>query len=176
MTERDRLSALFDHLAWADASMWRSVCAVPAAEADERLIALLHHLHLVQWIYLGLWREEMPALTEAKAYRDAAAVLDWARPYHPQAAAFIGALTDNALDRVVTFPWADQIAQRFGGAAPATLRDTIAQVLFHTTYHRAQVATRVRDLGGEPALTDYIAWIWMHRPRAEWPGVQKRAG
>lgn len=110
----------------------------------------------------------MPAMTDPKAYENAGAVLAWARPYYPKAAAFIDALNDDALARVVEFPWADQIAQQFGSAGPATLRETIAQILLHTTYHRGQVAARVRGLDGEPALTDYIAWIWRNRPRPEW--------
>jgi uncharacterized damage-inducible protein DinB len=156
------------HMEWADARMWHSVSAIPAAQQDARLIGLLHHLHLVQWIYLALWRREMPALTDAKSYQEARAVMAWARPYYAKAAALVDSLDEDALARVVEFPWADQIAQRYGSAGPATMRETIAQILLHTTYHRAQVASRVRELGGEPALTDYIAWIWMHRPPPMW--------
>ena len=168
MAERERLGNFLEHMEWADARMWKSVRGVPAAQNDARLIALLHHLHLVQWIYLALWRREMPALTEPKAYLDAAAVMAWARPYYAKAAALIDSFDDDALGRIVEFPWADQIAQQFGSAGPATMRETIGQIVLHTTYHRAQVATRVRELGGDPALTDYIAWIWMKRPRPEW--------
>jgi uncharacterized damage-inducible protein DinB len=172
MAERERLAGFLHHMEWADALMWKSVCAVAAAANDARLIALLHHLHLVQWIYLSIWRREIPALTDAKAYENAQAIMGWARPYYSQATALVASLDDDALAHVVDFPWADQIAQRYGSAGPATLRETIAQILLHTTYHRAQVATRVRELGGDPALTDYIAWIWMKRPRAQWQDVQ----
>jgi uncharacterized damage-inducible protein DinB len=168
MAELDRHRGFLEHMEWADARMWQSVRAVPAAQNDERLIALLHHLHLVQWIYLSIWRREMPAITDAKTYENADAVMGWARPYYAKAAALIESLDEDALAQIVEFPWADQIAQRYGSAAPATMRETIAQILLHTTYHRAQVATRVRELGGEPALTDYIAWIWLNRPRPEW--------
>lgn len=167
--ERDRLAGLIAHMEWADALMWTSVCALPEARHDTTLIALLHHLHLVQWTYLSIWRRETPAATESTAYQSAWAVMAWARPYYATAAAVIASLDDDALARAVELPWADRIAQRFGAAAPSALRDTIAQVVLHTTYHRAQVATRVRELGGEPALTDYIAWIWMSRPRPSWP-------
>lgn len=169
MAERDRLDGFLVHMEWADALMWKSVGAVPAAQHDARLLALLHHLHQVQWIYLSIWRREPPpALTDANAYDNARALKNWARPYYSKAAKFIESLDEDALGRTVDFPWADQIKERFGSAGSATLRETIAQILLHTTYHRAQVATRVRELGGEPALTDYIAWIWMNRPRPEW--------
>lgn len=37
-----------------------------------------------------------------------------------------------------------------------TARDIIVQVINHSTYHRAQIAQRVKALGGNPAVTDYI--------------------
>ena len=26
----------------------------------------------------------------------------------------------------------------------------------------------LRELGGEPPLTDFVAWIWLDRPPADW--------
>jgi len=49
-----------------------------------------------------------------------------------------------------------------------TMRETMHQVVLHSTYHRGQVAAYLRTLGGEPPLTDYIAWLWAGRPAAEW--------
>jgi uncharacterized damage-inducible protein DinB len=45
----------------------------------------------------------------------------------------------------------------------------------HSTYHRGQVNARLRELGIEPPLTDYIAWIWFGRPEAEWPALSPQA-
>ena len=39
-----------------------------------------------------------------------------------------------------------------------TLRDIIIHVINHSTYHRAQIAQRVKALGGKPAVTDYIVY------------------
>ena len=65
----------------------------------------------------------------------------------------------------MVMPW----AKRFRADAAATrMRDTLLQVPMHSTYHRGQVNARLRELGAEPPLTDYIAWIWIGRPRAEW--------
>ena len=32
------------------------------------------------------------------------------------------------------------------------------QVINHSTYHRAQIAQKVKALGGKPAVTDYIVY------------------
>jgi uncharacterized damage-inducible protein DinB len=45
----------------------------------------------------------------------------------------------------------------------------------HTVYHRGQVNARVRALGGEPPLVDYIAWLWLGRPAPEWPVIAVEA-
>jgi uncharacterized damage-inducible protein DinB len=39
-----------------------------------------------------------------------------------------------------------------------TVKDIIVQVINHSTYHRAQIAQRVKALGGNPAVTDYIVY------------------
>ena len=41
----------------------------------------------------------------------------------------------------------------------------------HSTYHRGQVNVRLRELGGEPQLVDFIAWVWEGKPRAVWDDV-----
>ena len=33
------------------------------------------------------------------------------------------------------------------------------QVVMHSEHHRAQVAMRLRALGGAPPVTDYIIWV-----------------
>ncbi len=35
---------------------------------------------------------------------------------------------------------------------------------------------RLRDVGGEPPLVDYIAWIWFGRPAPAWSSVSPAIG
>ncbi len=46
----------------------------------------------------------------------------------------------------------------------------------HSTHHRGQVAARLRELGGEPPLVDFIAWLWWKRPEPEWPAALDAEG
>jgi len=57
-------------------------------------------------------------------------------------------------------PVADVTDPRFG--------ETLMPVASHSTHHRGQVCARIRELGSEPPLTDFIAWIWSSRPAASW--------
>jgi uncharacterized damage-inducible protein DinB len=49
------LSELFDHQAWADASMLGAVRACPAAYEDEKLRQTLHHMITVQRAFLAVF-------------------------------------------------------------------------------------------------------------------------
>jgi uncharacterized damage-inducible protein DinB len=65
-------------------------------------------------------------------------------------------------------PWIAEFEQRSGRRFDKpTLAETIFQVTSHSTYHRGQVNARLRELGGEPPLVDFIAWVWFGKPTAE---------
>jgi uncharacterized damage-inducible protein DinB len=38
----------------------------------------------------------------------------------------------------------------------------------HSAHHRAQIATILRQLGGEPKVSDFIVWISKGRPSPCW--------
>ena len=41
-----------------------------------------------------------------------------------------------------------------------SVRDILFQIINHSTYHRAQIATEFRLSGVEPLMTDYIFYKW----------------
>jgi uncharacterized damage-inducible protein DinB len=46
-----------------------------------------------------------------------------------------------------------------GMAFETSYRDVLTHVIIHSSHHRGQVAMAVREAGGEPASTDYIAYV-----------------
>src|SRR5690349_6583292 len=102
---RAEFQALVRHMQWADAHTWKSVRDLPAAQSDERLRYLLHHMHLVQVVYLQAWRGDAFALTDLSAYPDLASLEAWARPYYPTLAEYARAVEESTFDRPVDFPW-----------------------------------------------------------------------
>jgi uncharacterized damage-inducible protein DinB len=159
------LKELFRHMEWADGEVWRAVLATPAAGADETLHKLLLHLHGVQRFFLEVWHERPLAPPDPSAVADTASIHAWSRSYYAEASAFLDSLDEAALMRPVVMPWADEFARQRGiPPRRPTLAETIFQVTSHSTYHRGQVNARLRAVGGEPPLVDYIAWIWFGRP------------
>lgn len=153
------------HMRWADETVWKATLASPAAADDKRIRDLLAHLHMTQRAFLKVWRRENLERGDL-SLDDLTRIIAWAREVHDEIEAFIATIDEDDLDRLTIMPWAARFAERSGlpGAADTTFRDTLLQLPMHSTYHRGQVNARLRELGAEPPLTDYIAWVWFGRP------------
>lgn len=160
------LRALMGHTEWAEALVWQAVLSLP--KDDDELMAKLHHVHMVQWAYLHIWRGEHVRPRELASFPTRAALRGWAREYYGELATYLAGRGAADLRREVRFPWADRLVQRFGKARPAAWGESVLQVAMHSGYHRGQLARRLRELDVEPPLTDFIAWIWQDRPLADW--------
>ena len=169
MSYRDAVVDLYRHQSWADAAVWRAVMACPAAMTDAAVQDRLAHIHLVQRVYLQGWQatEFDPVVP---AFADAASRMRWGHEHHQAVTPFIEALDADRLDEAFPLPWSEMIEKNLGRPpAPVKLVETLLQVPMHSTYHRGQIATRMRELGCEPAATDFILWVFVGKPAAEWP-------
>ncbi len=129
----------------------------------------MHHTHMVQRAFLNIWRGA-PHTSNAGSDLTIREILPWGRGYYAVAKGYFDNLDPALLDSPVYLPWAESFARR-AGREPAipTLGETILQVFAHSTYHRAQVSARIRELGMESPLTDFIVWIWASKPAPLWP-------
>ena len=169
----DALRELLHHMEWADAVVWRATLAHPPAVADTRLRDLLLHLHGVQRAFLTMWTAGPLTFPERDDFRDIAAVQLWSQPYYAELAAFVASLDEASLSRSIDMPWLGEFEQRTGRRfEKPSLAETMFQVTSHSTYHRGQVNARFREVGGEPPLVDYIAWIWFGKPAPEWESTR----
>jgi uncharacterized damage-inducible protein DinB len=66
---------------------------------------------------------------------------------------YLAGLGDAELDRV--FEYRALEGDRFRNR----VEDIVTQLFGHSWYHRGQIASLVRELGGEPAATDYVFWV-----------------
>ena len=172
----------FRHMEWADALVWRTALSVDLNLADETMRARLHHIHLVQRVFLSVWQGAFAHLQDSherqqavKAWMNkggdlrAADLLAWGQTYHRDVQSYLSGLSEDALAQVVTLPWSEMVAARIGQTpASSTLAETLQQVAMHSAYHRGQVNSRLRELGAEPPLVDFIAWVWLDKPAAQW--------
>ena len=163
------LNTLYAHMEWADALVWRTVLPDEAASADDFIVESLHHLHLVQRAHLAAWKGEDVLAPPREGFADLEEIRDWGRAYHPEAAAFLGELAEEELAETTPLPWTEIIEEQIGGPMkPARLGELVYQVAAHSVHHRAQISRRVRELGGDPPMVDFIGWVWRGKPAAEW--------
>ncbi len=156
---------------WADATVWAAALGTEGAADDTTLRNDLLHLHGVQQAWLAMRADQSPALPKAEDFPDLPSVKEWARPYYADAMAFLDGVDETRLGRDLPNPWRERLEESFGRSLKdPTLAETIFQVASHSTYHRGQVNRSLRQLGGEPPLVDYIAWVWFGKPKAEWDG------
>lgn len=160
---------LFRHMEWADAIVWRAVLSSPSASADSVVKERLHHTHMVQRAFLNAWGE-LPHTQNAGNDLGLTDLARWGREYHALATDYLETLTEERLDKPLVVPWAKYLTRHLGrDPSVPSLGETMVQVAAHSTYHRGQINTRLRELGDDPPLTDFIAWIWIGKPASEWP-------
>lgn len=160
---------LYRHMEWADGQVWTSVLASESGQTDAKLRDYLYHLHLVQRAFLRAWRGE-PREAPYPTFDDAQSLMHWGRTYYDEAFAHLESLDDEKVSEPMPLPWASMVEKRLGRAPETTtIGETALQVALHSLYHRGQINARLREIGGEPSLVDYIAWVWLGRPAPAWP-------
>ncbi len=160
---------LYRHTEWADALAWSAVLPSSSLLEDDKLRERLWHIHLVQRAFLQIWRGEPLKFEGSEALRGND-LARWGRTYHGDVPRLLGGLDDDALDRPVQLPWAAHFEGKYGSTfVPPSLGETVMQVAMHSAHHRGQVLARIRELGVEPPLTDFIAWNWFGKPAPSWP-------
>ena len=157
------LTELYSHQEWADAEHWRAFEAHPAALADNAIRDRLYHIHLVQHGFLWLTGprtsefdykklEDFPSIEGLKKYaQQGLADLD----------ALLKSTTADRLEEVIEIQW-------FKPTLKISVRHALTQAAMHSHYHRGQNATRLRELGGAPPMTDFIIWLQQGQPAARW--------
>jgi len=157
------LDELYAHQDWADAEHWRAFEAHPAALADKAIRERLLHIHMVQHAFLWV---TSPQKTEFsfKKMEDFPSMADL-KKYAQQGLKDMNELlknTDQArMEEVIEVPW-------FKPPVKVSVRQALTQAAMHSHYHRGQNATRLRELGGAPPMTDFIVWLRNGQPAAQW--------
>jgi uncharacterized damage-inducible protein DinB len=154
---------LYGHQAWADAEHWRAIGALRSAREDGAIRDRLHHIHLVQTVFLWAIGDRRREFVESKAEDFTFDGLRaYARDIQARTAVMIGEISDTRLAESITMPWFKE------PPLTITVEEALTQAAMHSHYHRGQNATRLRELGGEPPSSDLIVWYWKGRPAPSW--------
>lgn len=143
------LRRLRAHFEWANEQALRTLREAGTPPADA-LRAYAHTLGAAE-IWLARIEAREPTLAVWPEL-DLEGCITTSREIHHRLAHYLDELTVPGLDRVVTY------RTTTGQTYSSTVRDILLQVFLHGTYHRGQIAQRLRQTDAEPTATDYIAW------------------
>jgi uncharacterized damage-inducible protein DinB len=150
--------SLFAYNEWANNRMLSSVEQLTEEQFGRRLGGSFPtirdtaaHIVSAEWIWLRRWHGESPTAAPEWATSPSAAVQrSKLREIETDRLAFLRALKDADLDRPLAY-------KRLNGESNSLpLGHLLRHVVNHSTYHRGQVATMIRQVGGTPASTDLL--------------------
>jgi uncharacterized damage-inducible protein DinB len=168
----DHLKEMFSHMRWADATVWNAVLSTRDAAKNEKLKIQLFQVHAAQYGFGQVWLKKPLEIPEIDKFKSLAELSIWASKSTELLESFLKGVAVEDLDEALELPWAEKLEDVFGQKpCSTTLADTMIQVASHSSHHRGQVCTSIRESGGEPPLIDYIAWALLGKPKAEWPST-----
>ncbi len=138
---------LFKYNDWATKEAVNSISGHD--KKDERIVELLSHIVSAQRVWLNriLAREthldpwEKHSVEECTVI-STAVTSEWIN--------FLEGKNEEDLEKRIEYK------NLKGEHFTNTIKDILTHVINHSTYHRAQIAQKVKLLGGKPAVTDYI--------------------
>ncbi len=156
----------FNHMKWADLQIWNEINISKSILNDEKIAELIFHIHLVQNMFLNVWIDSEYSIDRKNKSIDYAKTL--ANRFYTDLNLFTKEFEKIDFEMETYLPWAGMLKRVIGKEANKTqLNETIMQLIQHSTYHRAQINKRIREIGEQPAATDYIYWAWIGKPEVE---------
>ena len=116
--------------------------------------ATLVHMLSAEWVWLERWNGSSPtSFPDMQALRTMDDLRARWEPVEHGTRMFIGGLDEPALDRPLSY------RNLKGEPFSEPLGFALQHVANHATYHRGQITTMMRQLGGKPAGTDFITFV-----------------
>jgi len=154
------IRALYDYNRWADhrtlaaaARLDKATFARPMGNSFSSVRDTLAHILGAEWIWLERWNGVSPtALLDAAIFPTADSLKARWQTVEQDLSQFIQALTPARLQENLSY------LNRAGERYAYPLWQQMVHVVNHSTYHRGQVTTLLRQVGAKPVETDFLAY------------------
>jgi uncharacterized damage-inducible protein DinB len=151
---------LYEYNRWANARMLESVAAAPANSftrevggSFQSLRGTVSHMVGAEWIWLERWRGNSPrALPAAESFPDLESIRRLWRDVEAGQREVLDSLDEARLAVIVSY------VNPRGETWAYPLGRMMQHLVNHSTYHRGQVTTLLRQLGETPSSTDLLLY------------------
>jgi len=162
------IAELYAYDRWANARFFDAMSALDGARLDAAIVSsfpslrsTLAHIVAGEWIWLERWLGANP--TEPPAWFESPSIetlRDRLDDVEMRRDRWLSTLDDEALGQPLSYRRVN------GDAFSQPLRDTLVHVVNHSTYHRGQLVTMLRQVGATPPGTDFVTFTRQRAPSA----------
>jgi uncharacterized damage-inducible protein DinB len=149
------LQEMARHQAWADAAQWKLIRENRTLHEDAEIRTRLNHMLMALRMLTTLARGQTPdanGMKEIDSIEELEASMG-------RAHGDVGATLESAdLNKMIALPRGPK------GPFEAPAGVLLLQALMHSQHHRGQNASRMRQLGATPPMTDFVIWYALGRP------------
>lgn|SRR5580658_9729092 len=149
------LQDLARHQTWADSAHWKTLHENSTLLEDLEIRKRVNHMVMALRMLTALARGETPDPTGTKDIE----LID-------QLEAALGRANGEIIEALGTVDLEKMISLPRGPKGPweAPAGVLLLQAIMHSQHHRGQNASRMRQLGVAPPMTDFIIWYALGRP------------
>jgi len=167
MLSRQHLGRLLEYTVWANHRVMRAAATL-AVEDFKRDLQSSHggvrgtltHIMGAEWIWLERWKGLSPSrLLDEGEFADILALRERWRVIEEHREAWFRSLGEDAAGQTVSYH------TTAGVAYEAPLWQLVQHQANHSSYHRGQVTTLLRQLGAKAATTDLLIWDREHQAK-----------
>jgi len=171
-----RVQGLFEYNRWANGRVLVAAARLTPEEfirdlrnSHPSVRDTLVHVMSSEWIWLKRWQGVSPKAMLSPTDFPAIASIEarWAE-VERERTQFISGVTEEALEAKVAY------VNTQGEAFAYPLWQMMQHVVNHSTYHRGQVTTMLRQLGAKPEATDFLVMMDMKSEQVADAGLRQQ--
>jgi len=149
------LRDLARHQAWADTAHWKALHENSTLLEDLEIRKRVNHMVMALRMLTGLAQGEA---VDPSGMKDIDSADQLEAELGKANAELIQALDTIDLQRMIALPRGPN------GPWEAPAGVLLLQAIMHSQHHRGQNASRMRQLGAPPPMTDFVVWYALGRP------------
>jgi uncharacterized damage-inducible protein DinB len=161
MISKEDIDQLYRYNQWANGAVLKTVATLSAEQFNQKLGGsfpsvreTLVHIMGAEWIWLKRWKGvSPPGLLSAAEFPNLDSVKSKWREVETEQMDFVRQLTDQSLKEPLRYK------NLKGDPFEYPLGRAMQHLVNHGSYHRGQVTNFLRQLGAQPASTDFIVYL-----------------